>query len=496
MQLRAGLYMRVSDDQDARSRSVAQQASEVRADAEREHWRVVAEYEEPDRSASRFAKRDRPEWARLMDGLRAGRFDVVAMWEPSRGDRKLTGWSQFLDECRARNVLIHVTSHRHTYDLANPRDWKALAEDGIDSAWESEKTSMRIRRDLADAAARGRPHGRIAYGYMRLYDVKTGKLDKQVPEPAQAPVVAEIITRIAGGDAVSAIRRDLNSRGVLSSTGGKWAHASVTALVLNGTCYIGKRRHNGGPLIDGDWPALVDEDVYWRAVAVLSDPARRRMAEKRGGIRPGAAKWLCSHIAVCSKCGAPIGVKFRVRVAGDIAYYRCPAGHAFVPVEFMDWCVSEAVIAWASKPGVYEAIMRRDDNDAVSARAEADAERGRLAAFEADAIAGRISSASFARIAAGIEARIAELDQRGESALPGVADLLARGNHKQYVRACWAGMPLTAKRSVVRALTAVPGYLRLRPSGLDGRAHGDAVLDVRRIEMRLAVDPRGSSSGP
>jgi hypothetical protein len=156
----------------------------------------------------------------------------------------------------------------------------------------------------------------------------------------------------------------------------------------------------------------------------------------------------------------------------------------------MDYAVSEAVIKWASKPSVYEAIMRRDDNDAVSARAEADAERGRLAAFEADAIAGRISSASFARIAAGIETRIAELDQRGEPAMPGVADLLARGNHEQYVRACWAGMPLTAKRSVVRALTAAPGYLRLKPSGPDGRAHGDAVLDVRRIEMRLTVDPR------
>ena len=73
MQLRAGLYMRVSDDQDARSRSVVQQASEVRADAEREHWRVVAEFEEPDRSASRFAKRDRPQWTQLMDGPPRGR---------------------------------------------------------------------------------------------------------------------------------------------------------------------------------------------------------------------------------------------------------------------------------------------------------------------------------------------------------------------------------------------------------------------------------------
>lgn len=490
MQLRAALYMRVSDDQDARSRSVVQQAGEVRGDAERAGWRVVVEYEEPDRSASRFAKRDRPEWAMLMDGLRAGRFDVVAMWEPSRGDRKLTGWSTFLDECRARNVLIHVTSHRHTYDLSNPRDWKSLAEDGIDSAWESEKTSMRIRRDLADAAARGRPHGRIAYGYTRLYDVRTGKLDRQVPHPEQAPIVREIITRIAGSDAVNAIRRDLNERGVPSSTGGRWANSSIPALVRNGVCYIAKRRHNGGPLLDGDWPALVSEDVYWRAVAVLSDPARKAQADRRGGIRPGGAKWLCSHIAVCSKCRAPLGVtRNRMRNGVPVPQYRCGNGHAFIPVEWMDYAVSEVVIAWASKPGVYEAIMSGDDSEAAAARDERDAERRRLEGFEADAIAGRITSASFARIAAGVEARIAELERAQRGTHPG-RELLARGGRADDVRRVWSGMPLTAKRSVVRALVAEPGYLRLRPSGEAGRDHS-AVTDPRRIEMRLTYDPRG-----
>jgi site-specific DNA recombinase len=490
MQPRAALYMRVSDDQDARSRSVSQQAAEVRGDAERAGWRVVAEYEEPDRSASRFAKRDRPEWAMLMDGLCAGRFDVVAMWEPSRGDRKLTGWSQFLDECRARNVLIHVTSHRHTYDLSNPRDWKSLAEDGIDSAWESEKTSLRIRRDLADAAARGRPHGRIAYGYMRLYDVRTGKMDRQVPHPEQAPIVREIITRIAGNDAVNAIRRDLNARGVPSSTGGQWANSSIPALVRNGVCYIAKRRHNGGPLLDGDWSPLVDEDVYWRAVAVLSDPARRAQADKRGGIRPGAARWLLSYIARCSKCDAPIGVVLnRMRNGVPVPQYVCRSGCAMIPVEFMDYAVSEAVIAWASKPGVYEAIMTGDDSDAVAARSEADVERARLAGFEEDAIAGRISSASFARIAGGIEARVAELDQRAQRGTHPGRELLMMGSRADDVRAVWKGMPLTAKRSVVRALVAEPGYLRLKPSGEAGRDHS-AVLDVRRIEMRLTVDPR------
>jgi hypothetical protein len=48
-------------------------------------------------------------------------------------------------------------------------------------------------------------------------------------------------------------------------------------------------------------------------------------------------------------------------------------------------------------------------------------------------------------------------------------------------------MPLTAQRRVVQALFAKPGHLRLRPSGENGRAHGDAVLDPARIEMQLPL---------
>ena len=487
---RAATYMRVSDDQDERSRSVGQQGDTLRARCVAEGWRTVAEYEEPDRSASRFAKKARPKWDQLMDGLRSGTYDVIVLWESSRGDRKLTDWSQFLDICRERDVLIHIESHHHTYDLSIPRDWRTLADEGVDSAYESEKTSMRIKRDMADAAARGRPHGRLAYGYIRRYDPVTRELIAQEPHPRQAPVVREIITRIASSDAVSAIRRDLNARNVCSPTGGKWAHSTIPHLVLDGVVYIGKRRHNGGPLLDGNWPAIVDEDIYWKAVAVLSDPARRKTALVRGGIRPGGAKWLLSYIARCSKCDAPLGVKYRELVAGSIAYYRCPAGHAFMPVDFFDRAVSEAVIRWAARPGMYEIIMRRDDSDAVAARDEADAERARLAGFEQDAIAGRISSSSFARISAGIESRIAELDERTRaSGHPALRELLSQGHRIDNVRAVWYGMPLTAQRHVVSALVAEPGYLRLRPSGERGRDHA-ALLNPRRIELKMADDPR------
>jgi DNA invertase Pin-like site-specific DNA recombinase len=487
---RAGLYQRVSDDKAGQSRSVAQQDAAGQAAASRYGWKVVKIYSEAgSASASRYARRDRPKWEQLRSDVRAGRLDIVILWEPSRGSRKLADWSEFLDDCRAAHCKVYVTAYDHLYDLENARDWRSLAEDGIDSGFESEKNSLRSKRGHAGAVAEGKPMGRIPYGYARRYDPVTRQAE-QYPNPDTAPVVREVIGRIAASEPVSKIVAGLSGRGIPSPTGReRWARSSVTALVLNGVVYIGKRRHNGGPLLDGNWPALVDEDVYWAAVNVLRDPARKSAADGRGGVRPGAAKWLLSYVARCGKCGAPLNVTSRIVRRERVHYYRCSSsrgGCAVAPVEWMDSLVTAAIVRWCARPGVYEAITGGDDREAVAAREEAAAERARLADFEAQAVAGSIRPESFARIAAGIEGRIAELEQRAThlTAPPALRDLLAatprdagREAREADIADRWAEMPLASRRHVVSVL-AKP---TLRPSG---RKPG-VVLDEFRVSMNL-----------
>jgi hypothetical protein len=315
----------------------------------------------------------------------------------------------------------------------------------------------------------------------------------QEPHPEEAPIVNEIITRIAGGDSVSALLRDLNSR-----NGRHWARSSICRMVLEGVIYTGKRRFNG-ELLDGNWPAIVDEDVYWRAHAILSDPARKVAADRRGGIRPGRVKWMLSHIAVCAKCGADLSVTHRMRNGQEVPLYRCSSscGGAMAPVEWMDWAVGEAIIRLVAgaAPGLYESIMLGDNRDGTLVRDQLAAERAKLDQFREQAIAGSISAPSFASIAAGIEARISELEtelERLEHRRPtALSDLLVEGRAEENVRGCWNGMPILSRRRVVAAMVAPPGYLRLRPSGPNGRAHGDdAVFDPYRIEFRYCNDPR------
>ncbi len=371
---RAGLYERVSTgiQDSAESRSVEQQNRAGSTAAQDQGWRVAGRYPDPGLSASRFARRGRPEWSRLVTDIEAGRLDIVVMWASSRGGRELEEWARFLNACRKRSVRIFVTSEGRLYDLAIARDWKSLAEDGIDSAYDSEKISMNSRRGIADSVSRGEPTGRIPFGYTRRYELDPtrpkGKRAIQVPHPDEAPIVREVIERIAADEAVSAILRDLDKRGITTRAGAPWSRSAVTRLVLEGVVYIGKRRHNGSPLQDGDWPPIVDEDIYWRAVNVLSDPARKPQG---GGIRPGRARWLLSYIAECGVCGGPLSMRHLPRSGGQTAYYRCVKGCVSAPVRWLDDMTTFAVVQVCSVPELYEVLTGGSDREASAARDEA-----------------------------------------------------------------------------------------------------------------------------
>jgi site-specific DNA recombinase len=456
---KAALYQRVSDGTD---KSIEEQNQANEQAAQERGWRVTRYSDAV--SASRFSKKARPGWATLTAAVAAGLHDIVVLWESSRGDRTLASWATFLDACRETGTLIYVTSWKdgagQLFDLRDGHDWRTLAAEGVDAAFESEKISGRSRRGIAGAAGKGIPHGRIPYGYKRWYSHEPNRrkpLPHQEPDEKEAPIVREIIERISRNDAVSAILRDFAARGITTRAGKPWSRSSLTNIVLGGVIYIGKRRHNGSVLMDGDWPALVDEDVYWKAVRVLSDPARK---PKNGGIRPGRARWLLSYIARCSVCGGPLSMRHMPRSAGQVAYYRCVNGCVSAPMEWLDTMATVGVVGFCAKSPVYDVLTRAGDKEAQAAKDEAQAERDRLAGFEAQAISGQVSADSFARIARGIEARIAELEARARelAAPPVLRDLVSSAATQEerwediYQR--WLAMPVTAQRAVIAGIFA------------------------------------------
>src|SRR5215813_11751416 len=99
---RAGLYERVSTLAGGREARSIDEQNEANAAAVGEHgWTIAGRYTDPGKSASRFSRTDRAEFARLLADLQRGALDILVFWEASRGSRHLTTWSSLLDMCRA-----------------------------------------------------------------------------------------------------------------------------------------------------------------------------------------------------------------------------------------------------------------------------------------------------------------------------------------------------------------------------------------------------------
>ncbi|MBV9515245.1 MAG: recombinase family protein, partial [Mycobacteriaceae bacterium] len=100
---RAIIYNRVSSDPTGKGRSVEDQERENRAVCDRNGWPIGEVLTDNDRSATRFATRERSEYRRLQEILRKG--DVLVTWKASRAQRDLTACVALRDLCAKRGVL-------------------------------------------------------------------------------------------------------------------------------------------------------------------------------------------------------------------------------------------------------------------------------------------------------------------------------------------------------------------------------------------------------
>ena len=458
MTVRAGSYARQSRNN---AKSIEDQAAENRAAVAEQGWHLAAEYSDGS-SASRFSKKVRDDWKRVLADVEAQAIDVLVLWESSRGDRKPETWMALLSLCREKRVRIKVTTHRRTYDLTNLRDWKTLAEDGIDNAYESEKISIRTRRGHASAAVLGRPaQGRAPYGYRRLYDPATGALVGQEPVEPAASTVREVIGRVAAGEPISAIVRDFNERGVPTVNGAKqWYRSRVRMLACN-VAYAGLRRHNDETHPAG-WEALVSAEDFWAAQRVLYEPARLN-------VRPGKQRHLLSYLAVCGVCDA--GLK-TVKLA-----YRCPISCVSVTRADLDPLVTELVLRRLGAPDVYERLRKvgeQADKEAIAAKAEVARLRADLDKWRRSAARGQTTPESLAVIEGELTAQIRDADRRAAPSLP--PELRGMVGPDVDVRERWEAAPIAARRAVIRTLAEIKVH---RVS-----VRGRKTFEPERIEIR------------
>jgi DNA invertase Pin-like site-specific DNA recombinase len=470
MPMRVVLYTRVSLDRRENRRSVEEQETALRVIAEREGWEVLRVFTDNDRSASRFARKQRPEYQALLDYIGQEGVDVVAVWELSRLSRDLGMLVAFRDLCRKHDVVWSVGGR--LYDPSDDRDTMGIIVNAVQAENESAQTSKRVRRATAATAHAGKPHGRVLYGYARQYDPDTRAFIAQVIDKEPAAVVREIANRFLGAESLYSISKDLNVRKVPTPSNAKEWYATNLSRLLRNPGYVGQRVHQGNVIGDAAWPPILTWDIWHPLQRKLNDPNRRSRSD-------AARRHLLTGLITCAQCGSQRIYSTKQANGGNPyrAYVCFSCFGASKREDFLDDYVERFVVTLLSRPDTLEVFRppaKRVDA-ASSAQAQIREYRTRLDDVSARAARGDFSLDMLGRIERKLLQEITMLEDRArrETMPPALQELA-----KVDVAGTWYELPIGTRREVIRELVTItisksrpggPGYFDLESVSITPR---------------------------
>lgn len=468
-------YLRVSQDRYGTGKSPDQQHDD---NARTFPGALGQPYREPgSASASRYARKARETFQRLLGDLRSDTFgaDALVLWESSRGSRTVGEWVTLLDLCEAHDVKIFVTTHGRLYDPKNARDRRTLLEDAVDSEYESAKNSARIRRNTAATADAGLPHGRILYGYRREYTKDPrGKLifSAQLIRDDQAEIVREAARRVVAGDSCYGIAQDFNRRGVPiphkpsnPRNFPEWNGAQIKRMVTN-PGYIGKRVHQGKIVGDAVWPAILDDETFYTALEILNDPKRKQTKD-------GAVKYLLTGIMTCGECGRISKTGRQNSSSGHYKTYMCKGFCTTRRCSYVDQYITNLTIERLTQPDLLE-VLSDDADESPELRGMVAEKKSRLREIEKEISGGGRAVSILVRSADALSEEIEQLEERIKraSVSPVIAEFAGPDAQEKWDRAS-----IVRQREVVRSLFVDIRMLPVPKEDRGKRGFNDSLID-------------------
>lgn len=451
-------YLRISIDRKGEAVSTTRQGKRAREIAAKHGLPVPVEYLEPGSTSASKRRGKKSAYAGLLADVRAGRVQVVIVWDLDRLTRQPDEMEEWLKLCERHGVRI-ITMDGEV-DTTSPNGRLFLRIKADVSRHEVEHKAARQRDANRDRAEAGKPWtgGRRAYGYTADYAA--------LVEP-EASNVRAMFTDVLAGVKLRTIVARLNAAGQKTTRGLPWTTPGLRVVLHNPT-YAGRRRLNGVEVADlTGAPAIVDYDTFAAVQTIIDDPAR--LTSSRGGRGP---LYLLSGVARCGLCGAKVhGGKGSSR-GRSWRLWRCAEclrlSRKAEPIEEY---VTEVVLARLRRKDAAK-LFRATAPDLGPLRQRAGELRAQRAALAADLdVDLDFAKARDRRLRAELEKVDAEIAAKsGKSALRAFAGGRDPGE-------VWDELDLDARREVVRELVEVD----LLPAGR-GRQSFDP--DTVRITPR------------
>jgi site-specific DNA recombinase len=321
---RAAIYARYSSD-NQRDASIEDQVRQCRARIEQERWQLGAVYSD---HAISGATTLRPGYQKMLEDLRAGRFEVLvaeALDRLSRDQENIAGL--FKQLCFA-GVRLVTLSEGEIGELH-------VGLKGTMNALFLKDLAHKTRRGLEGRVRQGKSGGGLCFGYdvVRKVDASGEALhgERRINE-GEAAILRRIFEEFAKGRSPRAIAQSLNKESVAGPGGRSWGPSTIYGNwrrgtgILNNELYIGRLVWNRQQFIkdpatgrrqarlnpEAKWiveevPHLrIIDDPLWESVKERQQHSRSRVVTRDKGIRSERARrpnYLLSGLLKCGACG-------------------------------------------------------------------------------------------------------------------------------------------------------------------------------------------------
>jgi len=445
--LPAAIYCRISRDKDGDSHGVDNQKADCQRLAERLGWDVRAVYVDNDISA--YSGKPRPQYRAMLEAVKAGQVRAVIAWHPDRLYRRAADLEEIVNIAETKHLQI-ATVASGDVDLSTSTGRMTARIVASVAQGEVERTRERVKRAKAQALKDGRRRGGPRpFGFEWVKKDKTLKVRKD-----EAQVVREATQAIIAGRSLAAVARELNERGVMTSTGKTWTYQRLRDVLIRptnaGLSHTGRADRGKVEIIgQGNWPPIVDRETWETIYKLLIDPARLSQNSNK-------SRWLGSGLYSCGVEGcpgmlrpAPHGGTPKTTRARNYLYRCVEQSHLTISADKTDNYVRRFVAEYICVPEV-AAALRPDDASLTANRHRRSVLLNSRDQTEVDYDTDKIDARRYAAKVKRINDELAEIEDRLTNGVQQTAaeSVLNAANPA----AAFLSAPVDVQRGIVRAV--------------------------------------------
>jgi len=318
--IRYCLYARKSSEaEEKQALSIDSQIKEMLALAQRDRLNIVNIYRE-----SHSAKEcgQRPEYNRLLNDIRAGKFDGILVWHPDRLSRNAGDLGALVDLLDQKK-LVEIRTHSQKF-TNNPNEKFLLMILGSQAKLENDNKGINVKRGLRMRVEMGLWPSVAPTGYLNHPD--RNMKCHIIVDPLRSHAIRMLFEKAAYENmSIRKLFGWLRDEIKLTTRHGKFLTVSNIQLILRNNFYMGLIEY---PRKSGKWYTGKHEPIISRE---LFQKVQEKLDSYKHSGKPNK-EFAFTKLIKCGMCGSGVTAeeKFKKLAGGSIRkyiYYGCTRFH-------------------------------------------------------------------------------------------------------------------------------------------------------------------------